>query len=424
MSPSIDPSPPPSTAERRRILAWALYDWGNSAFATAVLAGFFPVYFKEWWSAGTDPTESSYLLGLTTSAASLVVLLLAPMLGALADQGGYKKRFVAAFTLLGAGACAALPLVGQGQWQYAALLYVAGGVGFGGAIVFYDALLISVTTPDRYDRVSAWGYALGYLGGGVIFAACVAATRYPQAFGLDSAQQAVEMSFVAVATWWLVFTVPLLRAVPEPRAAHAPGWMQAARAAIRQLAATARAARGYRQLMLFLAAYWLYIDGVDTVVRMAVDYGLALGFQAGDLIAALLLTQFVGFPAAVAFGRLADRFGARRMIQCGLCVYAGITLWAYTLRERWEFYALAAVIGLVQGGVQSLSRSLYARLIPADAAAEFFAFYNFFGKFAAIIGPTLMGWVALASGSSRLSVLSLLVLFIAGGLLLSRVNAR
>jgi len=414
----------PPAAGRREVLAWALYDWGNSAFATAVIAGFFPVFFKEYWSAGVDATVSTFRLGLPNTLASVAVLMVAPVLGAIADRGALKKVFLTVFATGGIAATAALSLVGAGAWTAAAALFVAGGIGFAGANIFYDALLLDVARRERLDLVSGLGFAAGYLGGGIFFAGCVALTLWPAAFGLADASEAVRMSFLLTALWWALFTLPLLRMVRERGATQRVDFAAAVCGGLRQLAATVHKIRRYRTVGLFLLAYWLYIDGVDTVIRMAVDYGLALGFRSQDLIAALLLVQFIGFPAALAFGWLGQRIGARTGILIGLAVYAGVTVWAWRLSEPWEFYAIAAVIGLVQGGVQSLSRSLYARLIPPGAAAEFFGFYNFLGKFAAVFGPMMMGWVAVLSGDTRTSILSLLVLFAGGALLLLAVDER
>lgn len=414
----------PRPTNKRQVLAWAVYDWANSAFATAVIAGFFPVFFKQFWSAGSDVMVSSFRLGVANSTASLIVLMLAPVLGAMADQGVLKKRFLSIFVTLGVATTAGLYFIGKGSWQAAATCYVLAGIGFAGANIFYDALILNVTEKRHLDVVSGLGFALGYLGGGLFFAFCVAMSRWPQAFGFADNADAVRLSFVLTACWWAVFTLPLLRFVKEhpldvrvrPKNVIAGGF--------RQLKSTLQRVRRFRVTGLFLLAYWLYIDGVDTIVRMAVDYGMALGFPAESLVTALLITQFVGFPAAIAFGWLGQRLGPKRGILIGLCVYMLITLWGYWLRHTWEFYAIAIAIGLVQGGVQSLSRSLYARLIPPHAAAEFFGFYNLLGKFAAILGPAMMGWVSLATGNTRLSILSLLILFIAGAGILCLVDER
>ncbi len=413
---------PPHREARRSIWAWALYDWANSAFATTVLAGFFPVFFKEYWSAHVPATQSTLQLGAANSLGSLLIVLAAPVLGAIADAGGARKRFLFVFAAAGVAATAALYWVPAGAWVPALVLFVVAGGGFAAGNIFYDSLLVDVVEPARFDRVSALGFALGYLGGGLLFAVNVAMTLWPAAFGLADASQAVRVSFLSVALWWTVFSVPLFVRVHEHGPAAHPGAAAAVRGGFGRLRATFAHVRGLRQVVLFLLAYWLYIDGVDTIVRMAVDYGLSLGFPTQSLIAALLLTQFVGFPAALAFGRLGERWGTRRGILLGIAVYAGITLWATRMQAVWEFYTLAAIIGLVQGGVQALSRSLYARLIPADQSAEFFGFYNMLGKFAAVLGPVLVGVTAVWTGSARLSLLAIIVLFVAGGLLLLRVD--
>ncbi len=410
--------------KNREVLAWAMYDWANSAFATAVIAGFFPVFFKEFWSGEGDATVSSFHLGVANSVESILVLLVAPVLGAIADQGGLKKRFLLSFAILGVAATAALSTVGQGEWVIAIVLFVVAGTGFAGANIFYDALLIDVAPQRHLDIVSAIGFAAGYLGGGLFFAGCVVMAMWPESFGFGSATTAVRWSFLLTAVWWALFTIPLARRVRERRAQRRVEFGGAIRGGFRQLRETLRKIRQYRMALTFLLAYWLYIDGVDTIVRMAVDYGLSLGFTSRDLIAALLVVQFVGFPAAIAFGWLGERIGPRNGILLGLGAYIGITVWGYYVDEVWEFYGLAVTIGLVQGGVQSLSRSFYARLIPAQAAAEFFGFYNLLGKFAAVIGPFMMGWVAIATGSTRISLLSLLVLFIGGAVLLMFVDRR
>jgi MFS transporter, UMF1 family len=407
----------------RPAVSWALYDWGNSAFATTVMAGFFPAFFRQFWSAGADGSLTTYRLGMANAAAGLVIALLAPLLGAIADRGGRRKRMLLAFSLLGIATTLALYFVGQGQWLVAATLFALGTLGFNGGVVFYDALLLDVAQPGELDRVSALGYALGYLGGGLLFALNVLMVIKPALFGLHDAAEAVRWSFVTVSIWWLVFLLPLMLYVRESPPAGAGRDVSAWTAGWRELATTARQLRRHKALLQFLLAYWLYIDGVNTIIKMAVDYGLALGLKSSDLMGALLLTQFVAFPAAVAFGRLGERFGARRSLLLGVAVYAALTVWAYYLSSALEFYAMAVVVGLVQGGVQSLSRSLYGRLVPHGKSAEFFGFYNMVGKFGTVLGPALMGVMALLTGSTRSSILSLLLLFVVGGVLLFRVRS-
>lgn len=412
------------TRNAKKIWSWAFYDWANSAFATTVIAGFFPIFFKEYWSVGVPATESTFRLGLANSLGSLVVLAMAPVLGAIADQGAYKKRLLLFFAAVGVVATASLAGIGKGEWQLAAAGYVVAAVGFAAANVFYDSLIVNVAPPRRYEWASSLGFGLGYLGGGLLFALCVGITLRPGWVGLASADQAVRLSFLITALWWALFTIPLGVYVTERARRTDVYWAAAATAGWRQLRLTLGRVRQYREVVVFLVAYWLYIDAVDTIVRMAVDYGLALGFDATDLITALLIVQFVGFPAALLFGWLGQRIGPKRGILIGLAVYGAITLWAYRMEQTWEFYGMAVAIGLVQGGVQALSRSLYARLIPKRASAEFFGFYNLLGKFAAVLGPVMVGWTAVLTGSNRVSILVLLVLFAAGALLLTRVNVQ
>lgn len=404
---------------KKSIFAWAMYDWANSAYATVVLAGFFPLFFKQYWSAGNDATTSTFQLGVANSLASLIVVFLAPVLGAIADAGGKRKVFLFSFALLGMLTTAALFTVEKNAWWMAAMLFVFGTIGFSGANVFYDALLKTVAPENRLDTVSAFGYALGYMGGGILMAFNVVMFQKPEWFGFADPAEAIRFGFIAVAIWWAVFSLPLLIFVREPSAngRRARG-IKMVTAGFRQLTETIHHIRQYRHIVIFLLAYWLYIDGVDTIVRMAVDYGMALGFDAGHLITALLITQFVGFPSAIAFGWLGERIGTRRGIFIGLSVYIIVTILSYWMDDVSEFYMLAVVIGLVQGGVQSLSRSFYARMIPAGHEAEFFGFYNMLGKFAAVIGPLLMGVVALVTGSTRVSILSILILFVGGAILL------
>ena len=410
------------TPARRAQWGWALYDWANSAFATTVLAGFFPIFFRNFWNEGVADDVVTFRLGLAHSVSGLFIFVLAPLLGVLADRSGGKKAFLFGFALLGAAATALLAAAPAEAWVVATVLFALASIGFSGSLIFTDAMLLVVARPGEYERVSALGYGLGYLGGGLLFALNVAMVLKPGMFGLSGKTAAVQWSFVMVGLWWALFTLPLMRWVHEKKAS---GDKKGARpffiGALRELAATLRSLKEHRAVWMFLLAYWLYIDGVDTVIRMAVNFGQTLGFPDDSLIVALLIVQFVGFPAAIAFGRLGERWGARNAVLLAIAVYAGVTVWAYTLRTVEQFYAMAVVIALVQGGVQSQSRALFAQLIPADRAGEFFGFYNMLGKFAVILGPILIGWAALVLQDPRMSLMVLLVLFVPGALLLARV---
>jgi UMF1 family MFS transporter len=361
-------------------------------------------------------------LASASSCAAIIVAVLAPALGAIADRGGAKKKFLAFFAATGIAMTAGLSLAGSGQWGVALTLYALACVGFLGANVFYDSLLVSVAEEDKFDLVSALGYALGYIGGALLFAFNIWMVLQPERFGLPDKAAAMRWAFVSVAVWWAVFSLPLLLRVREaaPAGPKAGLWATVT-AGFRQLRETFREIRQLRAVWLFLLAYWLYIDGVDTIVQMALAYGGELGLPAAGLMRALLITQLVGFPAALVFGKLGERIGARFAILIGLAVYVGVCVLGYRMHHVRDFYLLAVIVGLVQGGVQALSRSLYARLIPADKAAEFFGCYNILGKFAAVLGPMLMGGVGVATGNPRLGILALIVLFVAGGALLLRV---
>lgn len=420
-------------ATRRAVLSWAFYDWANSAFATTVVAGFFPIFFARYWSAGADGTATLARFGTIVSVAGATMALLAPVLGSLADQGHAKKRLLALFAGVGIMATALLATVPKGAWAAAAAIYVVAYVGWLASCVFYDSLIVGVSTPATVDRVSGRGFALGYLGGGLLFAVNVLMTRMPAAFGLASTEDAIRWSFVTVTVWWAIFALPLLVRVPEPGGRYAGGIGVAAAASrgFRQLADTFGEVRRYRMIGRFLIAYWVYIDGVDTVITMAVAYGTRRGFTAADLTLSLLLVQFVAFPCAYAFGRLGQRFGSKPLILAGLTVYLLVAVLASRLDTTpydvfgWrisQFAVLAALIGTVQGGVQALSRALFTRLIPADRSGEFFGFYNMIGRFAAIIGPLLIGWIGHFTGDERLGILSVSALFLVGGLLLLRVR--
>ncbi len=406
----------------RGVWAWALYDWANSAFATSVLVAFFPVFFARYWGESLSGQQSTFWLGIGSAIASLLVALLSPALGAAADQGGFKKRLLAVMTALGAAGTAALCWIGPGAWGWAMTAFVVAQVGFALGISFYDALIVHVCPPEARHRVSALGYALGYLGGGLLLVLHVVMTLHPAWFGLPDTTAAVRVAFASVAVWWVIFSLPLFRRVQEPRPQQAVPWWSAAVAGVRELLTTLRRVRSYPQVWTFLIAYWLYIDGVHTIARMAVDYGAKLGFETNALIQALVITQFVGFPATLIMARFAGRIGTRNALFAGILVYVGVTLWGFFLQTEAQFYIMAAVIGLVQGAVQALSRSYYSVLIPADRAGEFFGFYNMMGKFAAVLGPVLVGVSAVLTGSSRVSILSILILFVGGMVCLARVR--
>jgi UMF1 family MFS transporter len=411
--------------KRKPIVAWAFYDWANSAFATTIMAGLFPVFYSAM-TQDLSTEDSQFWFNVTLAAASILIAVSAPILGAVADRGGARKKFLAFFAGIGILMTAGLAWVHAGHWWMGLVLYGLGTVGFSGANVFYDSMLVDVAEDDELDLVSALGYSAGYIGGGLLFAVNVVMVQKPEWFGLESAGSAVKASFLSVAVWWGVFTVPLLRIVPEAPTEDKASPAEAVRAGLRQLVDTFKEIRTLKVLVLFLVAYWIYIDGVNTVIKTAVFFGASvLGLEKTALITALLLTQFVAFPAALGFGWLGQRMGAKPAVLLGLGVYLAALVYAWRfLQDEGDFYVLAVAIGLVQGGVQSLSRSLYARLVPRSKTAEFFGFFNMVGKFATIFGPLMIAFtpMVIPGATDRDGILSLTLLFLVGGFLLSRVR--
>jgi len=408
---------------KKDLYSWALYDWANSAYATTVMAGFFPLFFKAYYSAGTDATMSTAQLGFANSISSFIIVLIAPLLGAIADCGSLKKRFIFLFAYLGILMSASLALVGEGEWQMAAFVYILGNIGFMGSNTFYDGLLPSISNEKNVNYVSGLGFALGYLGGGTLFAVNVWMLQEYSFFGLKDEAQAIKASFISVAIWWALFSLPLLLFVHEKREKQTvtKGLFKHGYLRLKNTFGKIKKLKG---LLLFLIAYWLYIDGVDTIIRMAVDYGMALGFDSGTLIFALLIVQFVGFPATLIFAKLAEFWDTKKAIFLAIGIYFFITIWASTMNREYEFYILAIMIALVQGGIQALSRSYYSKMIPLHHSAEFFAFYNFLGKFAAILGPLLVASVAILSESSRISIASISIFFVLGAIVLYFVDEK
>jgi UMF1 family MFS transporter len=405
----------------RQVVAWALYDCGNSAFALSVLAVLYPLFLGSYWSAGDEGSAVTARLSLTTAIASIVVAVLAPVLGAIADRGGYRKRFLFVLALMGALSTASLSLLGEGAWLAALFLFMLASVGFYSANVFYDSLIVDVTTPRYYSLVSSLGFSLGYIGSALLLVLHVWMLRTPGNFGFADANSVMQFTFVSVAVWWLVFAMPLMFLVRERKAALAKG-VNSVRSAYQGLKATLADIRRYRAVYLFLIAYWFYIDGVFTVISMAVNFGQRLGFSETDLVTALLVTNFVGFPATLAYGYLGHRIGPKGALFVGLAVYIVVGCWAVVLTDVRQFYAMAITVGIVQGGVQGMSRSLYASLIPAGKSGEFFGFYNMMTKFAHVLGPLLVFMVTIVSDEPRYILIALLPLFIAGALILTRVR--
>jgi len=411
--------------DRKQLRAWAIYDWANSAFVTTIMAAILPVYYQQVAAAGVPEHLRTAYWGYTQTVALVIIACAAPMLGAAADYLGAKKKFLSFFVAIGATASALLYFVTEGDWLFASIVFIVGNIGFAGSEIFYESLLPHIAREDEIDRVSTGGYAMGYAGGGLLLALQLAWISSPGSFGMTDAGQASRISFLSVAVWWAIFTVPLLRNVPEPKRRPEPG-EASGRSPIRigfaRVAETFREIRGYRQVFLFLLAFWFYNDGINTIIKMATIYGAEIGIGQNDLIGALLLVQFVGIPATFAFGTLAARIGAKRGVYLALVVYTGIAVLGYFMHEAWQFWVLAFAVALVQGGSQALSRSIFAAMIPKGKSSQFFGFYAISGKFGNIVGPLVFAVVSQLAGGSRLSILSLVVFFVGGMILLSRVD--
>ncbi len=399
--------------------SWALYDWANSAFATTVMAGFFPIFFKSYWASDLSDAESTFAIGSVNSLVGLLIAFSAPVLGAFADAGDSKRKFLFSFAFLGIIATGYLFFIPESSWKLAVIFYGLGVIGFSGGNIFYDSLLVAVSKEKERNRASALGFSLGYLGGGILFLINVIMFLYPNQFGLENQIESVLWSFVSVAVWWLIFSLPLYLNVKEP--IQNPNKKQINTIisdAFGNLLNTARSIKKFKSAVIFLLAYFLYMDGVDTIIRMATSYGSDIGLSATSMIQALLLTQFIGFPATLVFGHYADKFGYKYSLSFAIIVYILVVLFSAQMDTALEFYLVASVVGLVQGGVQAISRSFFSTLIPENKAAEFFGFYNFIGKSSVFLGPFMVSGIALITGSPSYGILSLLILFIPGLILL------
>jgi MFS transporter, UMF1 family len=406
---------------RQDLRAWAMYDWANSAFQTTIIAAVFPIYFHNVAAAGLPPAEATSRFPWATTISIIIVAVVAPLLGAIADYAALKKRLLGIFMGVGVVATAAMYWIQRGDWLFALVLFVIGNVGVAGSIVFYESLLPHLVGESELDRVSSAGYALGYLGGGVLLAINVLMIQKPGLFGIPDVATATRLSMASVAVWWLVFSLPLFRKVPEPARRVEAGERPQGNAfltGVHRLFETFRELRRFKQAFLLLSAFLIYNDGIQTIIRMATTYGSEIGIDENAMIVALLITQFIGVPFAFLFGHL----GAKVAVIGGLVVYAGITVLGYFMSNATEFMALAILVGMVQGGTQALSRSLFASMIPRYRSSEFFAFFGVFERYAGILGPALFAWVVERSGTSRNAILSVLAFFVIGGAILVFVN--
>jgi UMF1 family MFS transporter len=399
--------------------SWVTYDWANSAYSIVITTAIFPLFYES--IAPAEIYVSTW--GYANSIASLFVAVLAPVLGTIADYWGRKKKFFAFFFLIGVITTVSLVLVGEGQWMLGLVLYVGSVIGFSGANLFYDSLLVDVTTEDRMDWVSAAGFGFGYIGSTIPFIAGILLILFAEPLGLTTIA-ATRITFLLTGGWWLLFGIPLLRNVQQIYGIEPQG--HPIRDSFRRLGRTLKHIRSYKPVFIFLIAYFFYIDGVDTIIRMATPIALAMGIESNTLLIILLAIQLVAFPFALLYGRLANRFGAWRMLFVGIAVYVGVVLVAFFLPSVEDigtrtalFWVLSMMVASSQGGIQALSRSVYGKLIPKKNSAEFFGFYNIFGKFAAIMGPFLVAFFTQITGQERFGILSVLLLFAIGGAILA-----
>lgn len=401
-----------------------MYDWANSAFATTVLAAVLPIFYHDVAAKGLDGAVATSYWGYSQSVAVILVAVLAPLLGAIADYSGLKKPFLGVFAGLGIIATMLLAVVGDGDYLLASLLAIIGTVGYAGANVFYDGFLPQLAAKDKIDRISAWGFATGYIGGGLLLLIHLMMIMKPQWFFLPNATVATQMAFVTVGIWWFIFAIPLFRHVKEERKVLAVTSDSYAKIGFRRVMGTLRDVTRYKELVKYLIAYWLFNDGIATIIKMATIYGTEIGIGQTDLIAALVITQFVGIPCTFLFGWLTQRITAKQGLMLALWVYVAIVLLGYFMTSAIHFYILAIMVGLVQGGAHALSRSLFGRMIPANKNAEFYGFYGITSKFSAILGPFVFAFVGQFTGSSRLGILSVVFFFLVGILILRTVNVE
>lgn len=409
--------------------SWIAYDVANSVFALVVVTAIMPIFFKEVAAQGMPPQVSTAWWGYANSFSSALLMVLAPVMGALADYQGWKKRLFILFLSIGILATAMLSFSGPGSWVFCLVVFVVARTGWAGANVLYDAFITDVTTPSDMHRVSTAGFGWGYIGSVIPFLIVIALIMGMQVPGekLSIPVPAAQIGFVVVALWWLLFSIPLLRNVHQTH--FCPPSSHPVKEAFLRLATTLRHLREHRDAFLFLLAYFFFIDGIDTVTTMSIAYGVDIGLGSATLIVAVLVIQIVAFPCALLWGRLTKRFAVKTLLQTGITIYGVITIIAFMLPSFTSvevrtgvFWLISLLVATSMGGIQALSRSFFGRLVPVERSAEFFGFYNIFGKFAAISGPFLVGAIGQLTGHTRYGVLSILVLLAAGSVILTQVR--
>ncbi|APC47414.1 MFS transporter [Virgibacillus halodenitrificans] len=409
---------------KKTAFSWMLYDFGNSAFATTIMAAVLPVFYYDVAAVGVNENLAASFWGYSQSIAVLIVAILAPVLGAISDYSAAKKKFLRFFAYMGMIASVLLAFVGEGDYIFASILLIVGTIGFSGGNVFYDAFLPEIANEDEIDKISTAGFAWGYIGGGLLLAINILMILKHDWFGIPNATVASQLSFATVGVWWFLFSLPLFKNIQEEKKVRAKREQSYIAIGFTRVTSTFKEIKQYKQLLIFLLAFWMYNDGISTIIKMATIYGRDIGIDGNSLIAALLITQFVGIPFTFLFGSIAKKFTAKKALTFTLYFYMGIVVLGYFMTSALHFYLLAVCVGLVQGGAQSLSRSIFGRMVPDNRHAEFFGFYGISSKFAAIFGPFLFALVGQLTGSSRLGIISLIIFFIGGIILLKFVNVE
>ena len=412
---------------RPEVRAWALYDWANSPFQSTVINAVFPLFFASYAAKGLEAVDATARFAWATTIAVTIVAIAGPVLGAIADFKAWKKRLLAIFMVVGVIAVLMMATIQEGAWMMALAIFILANIGDRMSWILYDSLLPHIATRDEMDRVSTAAYAIGYIGGGILLLGNLAWILTPKTFGLPDTVAATKLSFISVALWWVLFSFPLFRRVPEPPRiieADETRTENVFRAAFGRVGETFRELRTFRNALLMLVAFLLYNDGIQTMIRMAAVYGAEVGIDSNAQIAAFVLVQFVGVPFSFLFGMLADRIGAKPAVLISVVVYTIVSIIGYFLATVWQFFLLAFLVGTVQGGSQALSRSLFARMIPRHKSSEYFGFFSIFEKFSGIAGPLVFAASVTLFGNSRAAVLSIILFFILGALVLTRVNVR
>ena len=404
----------------KTVKSWIAYDAGNSAFATTVVAAFFPIFYLEFWASTMPKVEASIYLNWTLVICNTLILLSGPVIGAYTDINRSTKSALNIFTIIGALFVGSLFFIDVGSWLYALIFFGIANYCFCVAQIPYDKILTKITSPNNFSIISNQGYAWGYFGGGALFLCNALMSIYPSSFGLASQAEAIRVSFLMVSIWWLLFLIPLFLNFKETKTEQHS--ISVFSSSFKNIFNTLKSVYQYKNAFLFLIAFFLFIDGAHTVIYLASTFALNLGLETSSIIQALILVQFVAFPATLLWGYVANKYGDKLVLYITIASYICIIVYSTTLSSAFEFYLLAAWVGFVQGGIQGSSRGMFGKLIPKEKAGEFFGLYNVMGRAGAILGPLMVGTLLTLYGNVRIALLPIAVLFIIGGLLLTRVK--